>query len=84
MKFKYFTSLPIDSDALKVAYEMIFKGFPMLFKDNKKGMIDLFTPNPETSLQWIFDECDDWAQIAFTSYYNDLIETQVEELQLKE
>ena len=68
---KYFTSLPQGSDALKVAHNMVFKGFPMLFKDSGEGMVNLYTPDPDSALQWIFNCCDDWAQIEFTSYYNE-------------
>lgn len=49
---------------------MVLKGFPMLFKDSGKGMVDLYTQDPEIALQWVFDFCDDWAQIELTSYYN--------------
>lgn len=71
MKLKYFTSLPYGHDGLKVAHDMVFEGFPMLFKDSGEKMVDLYTPDPEKALQWIFAECDDWVQIEFTSYYND-------------
>ena len=71
MKLQYFTSLPYGSDCLKVAQDMIYHGFPMLFKDNGNRMVDLFTIDPDKALQWIFEECDDWVQIEFTSYYDD-------------
>ncbi len=83
MNFKYFTSLPSDSDALKVAYEMIFKGFPMLFIEGKESMVNLFTPDPEKALDWVFDNHlhphNDWVVIAFTTYYNDNIEKESHE-----
>ena len=71
MKLSYFTSLPHGSFCLKIAQDMIYQGFPMLFKDNGNRMVDLFTPDPDKALQWVFDKCGDGAQIEFTSYYND-------------
>lgn len=81
MNLKYFTSLPHGHDGLKIAHNMVLKGFPILFKDNGKGIVNLYTHEPEEALQWIFDYCDDWAQIEFTSYYNEKNEDIMDDIQ---
>ena len=71
MKLKYFTSLPHgDGDGLKVAHQMVLAGFPILFMDNGKNEIDLFTTNPDKALNWVDDCCGTWAYVQFTSYYD--------------
>ena len=71
MKLRYFTSLPIGNDGLKIAQQMVTSGFPMLFSDSGKKMIDLYTTDPDLALKWVDLRCEEWAYIEFTSYYND-------------